>query len=71
MLGIARASERNLPGGTKTDTGTPSFWSPCRNCIACWYSNQYIDKTATIPIFTNRLIVIVATRPVATGGIRE
>jgi len=20
-----------LPGGTKNDTGSPSFWGPCRN----------------------------------------
>jgi len=38
-----------------------------KSCIDCWYSNEIVYKTVTVPRFTNRLIVIVVTRPVATG----
>ena len=42
--------------------------SPVETSIPCWYSNRNIDKAVTIPRFTNKLIVIVATSPVATRG---
>ena len=64
----ARPPREILPGGTKIDTGPPGCWSPVETFIACWYSNQNKDNTVTIPRFTNRLIVIVATSPVAARG---
>jgi len=42
-----RSSERNFTIGTKTDSGTPSFWIHRANCIACLYGNQNVDETAT------------------------
>ena len=39
---------KNLAGGTKTDTGPSSFWILVETCTAGLYSNQNVDKTATM-----------------------
>ena len=45
---VTTTSEIILSGGTKTDSRPPSFWALVKTCIACLYSNQNIDKTATM-----------------------
>jgi len=46
-----------LPGGTKkskNDTGPVAPGAAVKSCVACLYSNQNIDKTATLLRFINR-----------------
>jgi len=40
-------------------------------CVACLYSNQDIDQTGTILRFRNRLIIILATRPITRGPLKK
>jgi len=46
-----------LPRDTRTETVPQASGALVENCVACFYSNQNIEKTATLLRFRNRLIV--------------
>ena len=53
--------EKFYQGSTKTGTGLLPPGASAETCIACFYSNWNIYKTATMPRYRNILILILAT----------
>jgi len=56
---MTRASERNLPGVRIPIPAPFASGALVEACMACLYSNQNIDKIATMLRFTNSLIVVL------------